>query len=379
MAKEVTRYIKRGIERELWARAAGRCQFDGCNRLVYKSPVTHERVNISEKAHIYSFSKDGPRGRGPFRRNRSGLNETGNLMLVCHDCHSKIDKEKDGGRYKARLLLKWKEEHERRVQIVTGVDPSKKSHVILYGANIGEEKSLLQPEYAKEALFPNWYPAEERPFTLEMSWEGRDDEPDYWLTEKGNLERSFERQIRPLIAEGGHFSVFALAPIPLLVSLGTLFTDKVAAQVYQLQREPQQSWGWELSATDTGFKISEPHSISGPPALIISLSATVASDRVTSVLGPNTTIWELTIKEPHNDFLKTTAQLSEFRTACRQLMVLISEKHGIDTPLSIFPVMPVACAVDLGRIRMPKSEMPWTIFDHNNKHAAFVPALTIGG
>lgn len=111
MLKEVTRHIKREVERELWARAAGRCQFSGCNRLLYKSPVTQEPVNISEKAHIYSFSEQGPRGWGPFKKHRSGLNHTSNLMLVCHDCHKKIDKEKDGGRYRAQLLIKWKEEH----------------------------------------------------------------------------------------------------------------------------------------------------------------------------------------------------------------------------------------------------------------------------
>ncbi len=54
--REVNRYIKREVERELWARAAGRCQFNGCNRILYRSPVTQERVNITEKAHIYSFS-----------------------------------------------------------------------------------------------------------------------------------------------------------------------------------------------------------------------------------------------------------------------------------------------------------------------------------
>src|ERR1039457_223971 len=128
MAKEVTRYIKPKAERELWARAAGRCQFDGCNRLVYKSPVTQEQVNISEKAHIYSFSENGPRGWGPFVTNQTELNDVSNLLLVCQDCHKTIDQDEKGKRYSAELLLRWKAEHERRVNIVTGVAPSKKSH-----------------------------------------------------------------------------------------------------------------------------------------------------------------------------------------------------------------------------------------------------------
>src|SRR5439155_19829787 len=80
---EVTRHISPSVACELWGRAAGRCEC--CNRLLYKSPLTQERVNISEKAHIYSFSAKGPRGRGPYARNSSGLNNVENLMLVCHD------------------------------------------------------------------------------------------------------------------------------------------------------------------------------------------------------------------------------------------------------------------------------------------------------
>ena len=58
--QEVTRHIKAGVERELWGRAAARCQFSDCNRLLYKSPVTQESVNLAEMAHI-SFSKAGSR------------------------------------------------------------------------------------------------------------------------------------------------------------------------------------------------------------------------------------------------------------------------------------------------------------------------------
>jgi hypothetical protein len=209
MAEEVTRYIKREIERELWARAAGRCQFDGCNRPVFKSPVTQEKVNISEKAHIYSFSETGPRGWGPLVANKKQLNEVANLMLVCHDCHKTIDQDEEGERYSAELLIKWKDEHEKRIAIVTGVAPTKKSHVILYGANIGDERSNLQPEAAKDALFPDWYPAEEHPIHLSMSWERKDSDPAYWGMEAENLRAAFNRQIRPLFhgAECPHLSV----------------------------------------------------------------------------------------------------------------------------------------------------------------------------
>jgi hypothetical protein len=108
------------------------------------------------------------------------------------------------------------------------------------------------------------------------------------------------------------------------------------------------------------------------------LSDSIAPARVTAVLGEAVSIWELAIERPHNDFLKSKEQLSQFRETVRQLIVDIGKAHGKDTPLAIFPAMPVACAVDLGRIRMPKANSPWIIYDQNNKHNKFIRALEIG-
>lgn len=375
--QEVTRYITREAERELWARAAGRCQFAGCNRLLYRSPVTQEVVNISEKAHIYAFSKAGPRGREAFRRGDKQLNDVGNLLLACHDCHRKVDTNPD--RYPADLLMEWKHGHEKRVLIVTGIDPTKKSHVVLYGANIGDETSNLQPSDANAALFPERYPAEEHPTRLSMSWEGKDRQLTYWDIEAANLHASFDRQIRPLIDRGDpcHFSLFALAPIPLLVLLGALLTDKTPVDVYQLHREPP-AWKWLNGPSNFAFHVRRPTTPAQNPVLVISLSDTIAHSRITSVLGPHVSIWELTIDAPHNDFLKSREQLSLFRQVIRSLMVDIGKAHGKSTELSIFPAMPIACAVELGRTRMPKADMPFTVFDQNNERGGFIRALTIG-
>lgn len=381
MAKEVSRYVKRKVERELWARAAGRCQFGGCNRLVFKSPVTQEQVNISEKAHIYSFSENGPRGWGPLVTNKKQLNEVANLMLVCHDCHKTIDQDKEGERYSAELLIKWKYEHENRIAIVTGVNPTKKSHVILYGANIGDQTSKLQPEVAKDALFPDWYPAEESPIHLSMRWEGKDSNPAYWKTETENLNTAFNRQIRPLV-DGNkcpHLSLFSLAPIPLMILFGSLLTDKVPAQTYQLHREPFQNWKWLAGPENFTYLVNQPESSSHLPALVISLSDYIAPSRITEVLGEPISIWELTIEHPNNDFLKSKDQLSKFRETVRQLIVDIGKTHGKHTPLTIFPAMPVACAVDLGRVRMPKADSPWIIYDQNKECNKFIRALELGG
>jgi hypothetical protein len=112
--------------------------------------------------------------------------------------------------------------------------------------------------------------------------------------------------------------------------------------------------------------------------LVISLSDSIDYRRVTDVLGPEVSFWELTIEHRHNDFLKSKEQLSLFRRTVRELMANIGRAHGKGVALSIFPAMPVSCAVELGRVRMPKADGPWIIYDQNNKHNKFIRAIEIG-
>lgn len=379
--KEVTRHIKKEVERELWARAAGRCQFNGCNSILYKSPVTQERVNISEKAHIYSFSEEGPRGWGPFKKKPQSLNDVGNLMLMCHDCHKTIDQDKGGLKYSASLLQQWKKEHEHRVVTVTGIAANRKSHVVFYGSNIGEQRSPLQQEDAMEAMFPERYPVSENSVCLSMSCSHEDKSAAFWESELAHLQRVFNQKVFPLIESDPtkHFSLFSLASIPLLIQLGALFTDKISVDTYQPIREPK-GWHWQNFPDGFEFIIKKPKELSGNPVLVISLSDIISHERIIKIMGDNVSIWELTVPEDHigNDNIRSKAQLSMMRTVIRKLMVLIKQAHGSTTPLSVFPTMAVSCSVEMGRDRMPKADMSWIIYDQNNKEGEFIKALTIG-
>jgi hypothetical protein len=379
-AREVTRHISLPTQNQLWGQAAGRCQFRGCNRLLYRSPVTQESVNLAEKAHIYSFSEKGPRGRGRLAASTSAVNSISNLLLVCHDCHRKIDQDVTGRRYSAVLLRAWKEEHETRVRVVTGISPDFKSTALLYGAKIGEQARPLSSAAAVESMFPQWHPAEGSPLSLSMRCSHDDSLPDYWKTEAGHLRREFELQVRPRIerTNGGHLSVFAIGPQPLLVLLGSLITDKVPAEIYQLHREPP-TWRWQPEGDGVEFEVRRPRTKRrGMPALVCSLSATIDHRRVTNVLGGDAAVWELTCSRPSNDFLRSKAQLSAFREAAREALAGIHSEHPGIGSIPVFPAMPVACAVELGRVWMPKADPSLLIYDQNRRRGGFAPALIIG-
>jgi hypothetical protein len=145
----------------------------------------------------------------------------------------------------------------------------------------------------------------------------------------------------------------------------------------ELRREPQ-GWKWADETRDINFIVNRPPQASGAPALVLSLSATITPDRVRKVLGAEASIWEMTLPVPHNDWLGTRNQLRAFREAMRPLLDQIKAIHGQTTGLHIFPAMPVATAIELGRVRMPKADMPWCIYDQVNDSDGFVPGLELG-
>jgi hypothetical protein len=109
----------------------------------------------------------------------------------------------------------------------------------------------------------------------------------------------------------------------------------------------------------------------------LSLSATITHDRIQKVLGENTSIWEITINStPYNDFLKTERLLTDFRRIVRHTFDKIKSHHGC-TELHIFPAMPVSASVELGRVWMPKVDMPMVIYDANKVKNDFYKTITI--
>jgi len=366
---DVTRSISTPVTAILWGRAAGRCEFAGCNRLVSWSSVTQRELNLAQRAHIRSFSRCGPRGRQGISKEL--LNSASNLMLVCHQCHVDIDSGEGPQIYTSEILLEMKRKHEERVELVAGIAADSSSHILLYGSNIGDHSPDLSFKQAATAMMPGRYPASRNPLLLQRSNVAFSDvEQTFWADEDENLKRLFDKRVRePLSEPGGvrHLSVFALAAQPLLVSLGTLLGDIAEVDVFQRHREPQ-TWNWPASAEPLKFEVVEPSNDGSTPALLVDISGRVTEDRIYHALGEGASIWRLTVASPHNDIIKSRDHLAAFRAAARPLFSAIKEKHGQNTALHIFLAAPVSVCVELGRVRMPKADMPWQLYDHHNVH-----------
>jgi hypothetical protein len=60
----------------------------------------------------------------------------------------------------------------------------------------------------------------------------------------------------------------------------------------------------------------------------------------------------------------------------RRLFEQIRAAHG-RAAVHVFPAMPAAMAVELGRARVPKVDATWQVYDQVKARGGFVPALTI--
>jgi len=361
----------------LWAISGGRCEYEGCNKVLHTDILTKKRYNSAYIAHIVADEPNGP--RGDTQRSKILANNINNLMLLCDEHHRLIDKSDVAGHPESRLL-EMKKNHEGRIMRLTSIAPNMSSEIILYGANIGSHNSPLSYHLASETIFPDFYPASNEAIELGLKNSlFSDDTETYWDVEETNLCEQFKLKIKPRLMYGNtdHYSVFALAPQPLLIKFGVLLNDLNNLRVYQKHREPS-TWKWQTMSSNIEYIVREPADKTKTPVLVFSLSATITSDRIERVLGNNVSIWEITLinSTPNNDFLKTEALLSDFRRTVRHAFDKIKSHHGC-IELHIFPAMPVSASVELGRVWMPKADMPLVIYDENKSKNGFYKTITI--
>lgn len=367
-------YIPEKVKIQLWGKAAGRCEYEGCNKPLWLDSVTKAGFNTAYIAHIIADQPNGPRGDAD--QSEKLKRAISNLMLMCDEHHRLIDKEDIHGNSVERLN-EMKHKHETRIEMLTSISEDKQSHVILYCANIGRQNAPLSYKKASLAMIPERYPAERN--AIELSLKNsvfQDHEKKYWDIEIEHLRRQYESKIGSRLASGDvqHISIFAIAPQPLLMEFGRLLSDIPAADVYQLHREPPD-WKWQKHPHEFNYSIIEPYSFNGAPVLNLSLSATINHDRIIKFVNEPYSVWKMAINHPNNDFMKSRKQLEMFRIEFRKLLDRIKTKHGQSAVIHLFPAVPVSIAIEIGRTWMPKADLPIKIYDQNTKLGGFHPVI----
>ncbi len=364
----------------LWARSAGRCQFNGCNRVTYRTPVSNQLAVTAEHAHIIAFSEDGPRGNTPI--DADALNRYPNLMLLCHDHHKNIDDLVLRHGYTVETLRKWKEEHEVRVERATAFGPEAETHVITYAASIQNDLPVATEQEVRAALHPAKFPSDQGICALGFGRNGWKDYEgdDFWVSECRNLKKTLQN-LKDRLADHQvkNFSVFAIAPQPLLIFLGTQLPELKNVTIFQRHKYPEPTWKWpDTEDSGQAVEICRPAKQDGKPVLVLEFSAPVEDSRVTAVI-PDADIWKLRVDAPAYDCIVSRDQLVDFHRQARRVLDEIKSLYGERSPLHVIPVGPVSISTEFGKVRAPKSDSPWILYDQINNKRGFEAVLELDG
>ena len=213
-----------------------------------------------------------------------------NLLLCCHDCHRMIDHPDHVAFFTPAKLRALKGAHEQRIEMATSDGVLTRTAVLRVGSYIRGTWAVASRREVADTLFANDYLGLVEShwsgqFTCEL--QGRATDPSYWTAAEGELKRSLDT-IGRAVAQGdvGHVSVFAIAPVPALVLLGSLLDDKIETRIWQKRRDA--GWNWANASEPTTFAFDQDDGLAPSAAnvasrdvvLICSLSAEVSPARL---------------------------------------------------------------------------------------------------
>lgn len=373
---KASRNISSATTLRLYVQAGGRCEFDNCNKYLLEHGPTSNPGNFAEKAHIWAFKENGPRGASPDRP--SNINQLPNLMLLCKDCHHEIDVANPGS-YPVEVLRKFKQDHEERIFGLTGLFKDRDTVPIVLRGLIANRKVEISDSEMQLAVAPNYLRRREK-IEIDLSQLPDTADSHYWSSAKTAIDSQLDTlaRIRPRDNKSIHISIFALAAIPLLAYLGSKLSDKILVDLYQRHRNPE-SWNWRDGPGTTEFAFRRANDGAAGVALVINVSGMIPVDAVTSVAS-DCTLYELGVtgQLPTPLVLNTREDLNRFVTAYVAALESIRAAHpGVDL-VKVFPAVPAPVAILIGRHLLPKIGPKLLIFDHDRRSGTFVQTITIG-
>lgn len=103
-------------QRRLFAASAGYCQNPGCSNELFVD-AAGKSIHIAEMAHVFAANDGGPRANPALTEAERGAFE--NLVMLCANCHTMVDKAPDV--FPDTMILTWKREHANKLRGLFGV------------------------------------------------------------------------------------------------------------------------------------------------------------------------------------------------------------------------------------------------------------------
>ena len=371
VVKVPSRDISEKTKLILYVIAGGWCEFEGCDNYLIKHPLTHDPGNFAQMAHIVAFKEEGPRGKSANRP--KDINALENLMLLCQPCHHLVDKERPQD-YPREKLEAFKRKHEERIYWQTKVREDYKTTVVQLKSLINGQMVDIPVSNVKAAVAPR-YVSDPRGYIIDLTGIEGSDESFYRsarATIKSKVARLYDAGME--VEQTQHISLFALAPIPLLVYLGNRLSNKVAVDAYQRHRDTED-WLWKSSGETVGhiFRTVRAGSDANKVALLMSLSGSLSLEKLPPEIDNGFYVYEITLAKgtPSPTYLRLKEDLNNFREVYQHSLRFIEKEHHSLKEIHLFPAVPAPVAVHCGRELLPKVDPVLRVYDNDKKKGGF--------
>lgn len=343
------------VRRELAILSGGRCE--RCNTYLYEDFMTKRKVNFAEHAHMIPDSDQGPRGSKV--KTTLMKEKSDNIMILCSNCHTLVDK--DIQEYNIDTLRKIKMEHEKRIKYLTGLKVDNIVVPTYYFSKIGDKQVYISKEEQIDAILKDGYYPDDYEIDLSNNVTITDNVDQYYIEKVREMNEMINQYHSAILRN--RLVLFALAPQPLLIYLGTRL-GKASSIIVKQKSRVTNSWLWEDSKDIVNYHLIAPQKIEiqNDVCLIISISGCIEHERITSIIS-NPDIWVISVDNPNMNIIKSHQSVTLFSSFIMTVFETLKKHYGVDKKICIFSAMPNSLAVEFGRSWMPKVFNSMILYD----------------
>lgn len=358
----------------LCAAAAGRCEFEGCNKFLYEEELTQLPLNLSQIAHNIASSPAGPRGDVLLSHERS--NDLDNLLLLCAKHHKLVDDKPE--MYTVEKLKAMKIKHESEIRRLCELMYYPECITVRLQSPIkGKIPVTIDQREVNSVIVGKYKPQDKYGPLIEVITSQPYNTKEFWGYVDKEIERQYNIKILSLLDNKDlyHIAVFPLAPIPMIIKLGYLIGDKIPVHVYQKFRSTN-SWQWFDDCTEAQFTIEKKDKHRSTPrkiAIIFSVSAKIADSRIPD---NEDVLYYISVSNPNVEAIRNENDLNNFRTIYLSVLDQIKTEYPAIKSIDIFCAIPTSIAFEIGKSYMQGVYPKLKIFDDDK---GFFETITIGG
>jgi hypothetical protein len=171
----------------------------------------------------------------------------------------------------------------------------------------------------------------------------------------------------------GRVAVFSLAPIPLVIHLGFLLSDRIEAYLFQFDRD-RKSWTWDPRLAETADTTIAVHGLPTKPieeatevTIRVSLSAQISPQDTQAAAGGTAVEVDVVVAEPDVMWLRSREQLAVLGQVFRSTLKSVGEFAPNCRRIHLFYAGPTGGGITIGQAINPRMNPPVELYEYSRQ------------